>query len=181
MALRWNKNWQGIWISLPIRRMPDTIFLKLYRIKQIIRKCFVVDCFLITSTCPPLDHIDQEPVLPWRFLLWHRFLRSTVFWVIFVVLPSSSLYVDEDFSILGALSLDVFVISYKNTIPGASRAVCVTWPPCREINMAAPRCNIAFHWQNAIWFLIASVLPYFILFFLLVFILGGSYFVSLLK
>lgn len=37
--------------------MPDTIFLKLYRIKQIIRKCFVVDCFLITSTCPPLDHI----------------------------------------------------------------------------------------------------------------------------
>lgn len=35
-----------------------------------------------------------------------------------MVLPSSSLYVDEDFSILGALSLDVFVISYKNIIPG---------------------------------------------------------------
>lgn len=35
-----------------------------------------------------------------------------------MVLPPSSLYVDEDFSILGALSLDVFVISYKNIIPG---------------------------------------------------------------
>lgn len=99
--------------------MPDTIFLKLYRIKQIIRKCFVVDCFLITSTCPPLDHIGPGTRLAVAIIIMtsvskiHSFLGY-----IFVVLPSSSLYVDEDFSILGALSLDVFVISYKNTIPG---------------------------------------------------------------
>lgn len=98
--------------------MPDTIFLKLYRIKQIIRKCFVVDCFLITSTCPPLDHIGPGTRLAVAIFIMTSVSKIHSFWVIFVVLPSSSLYVDEDFSILGALSLDVFVISYKNTIPG---------------------------------------------------------------
>lgn len=37
--------------------------------------------------------------------------------LIFVPVASSSVYIDEDFSILGALSLDVFVISFKATVP----------------------------------------------------------------
>lgn len=102
-----------------------------------------------------------------------------------MVLPSSSLYVDEDFSILGALSLDVFVISYKNIIPGPMAVL-----PMMYVSRD-------HHAGKSIWRLLGaisrfidkmqfgSLLPLFFLIlfysFLLVFILGGSFFVSLLK
>lgn len=165
--------------------MPDTIFLKLYRIKQIIRKCFVVDCFLITSTCPPLDHIGPGTRLAVAIFIMtsvskiHSFL-GYLCGPAFLLSLCRWRFLYIGCSVVRCLR-DIVLKHNTRSYSGASHAVCVTWPPCREINMAAPRCNIAFHWQNAIWFLIASVLPYFILFFLLVFILGGSYFVSLLK
>lgn len=136
MALRWNKNWQGIWISLPIRRMPDTIFLKLYRIKQIIRKCFVVDCFLITSTCPPLDHIGPGTRLAVAIFIMtsvskiHSFL-GYLCGLTFLLSLCRWRFLYIGCSVVRCLR-DIVLKHNTRSYSGASHAVCVTWPPCRE-------------------------------------------------
>lgn len=100
-----------------------------------------------------LDYIKMSSTRPYRtmhptcsgeFYYDSGFYDPQFSCLIFVPVASSSVYIDEDFSILGALSLDVFVISFKATVPGPIAVMsggsfpCVTWPPWREINMATP-------------------------------------------
>lgn len=125
-----------------------------------------------------LDYIKMSSTRPYRtmhptcsgeFYYDSGFYDPQFSCLIFVPVASSSVYIDEDFSILGALSLDVFVISFKVTVPGPITVMSGGSFPCCMCHVTTMtgnqygdsyRCNIAFHWQNAIWFLIVSVLPY---------------------